>query len=83
MKRRKFMALIGSATVSPLAARAQQAGKVYRIGFLRAGQPPKAWVDAFKNGLQEQGFIVGQNVLLNSSSATPISCRSSLRSWSG
>ena len=64
MKRRKFMALIGSATVSPLAARAQQAGKVYRIGFLRAGQPPKAWVDAFKNGLQEQGFIVGQNVLL-------------------
>jgi len=55
------MALIGSATLSPLAA---WAGKVYRIGFLRAGQPSKAWVNAFKNGLQEQGFIVGQNVLI-------------------
>ena len=47
---------------APLAAEAQQAGKVYRIGFLRAGEPPKSWVDEFREGLRELGYIEGQNV---------------------
>ena len=47
----------------PLVARAQ-APKLPVIGFLRAGQPPKAFVEAFKNGLQEQGSIVGQNAVI-------------------
>jgi hypothetical protein len=33
----------------PLAGETQpQMGKVYRIGFLRAGPPPTAWVEAFQ-----------------------------------
>jgi hypothetical protein len=40
--------LLGSAAaLSPLFAQAQQAPKLPTIGFLRAGQPPKAWVEAF------------------------------------
>jgi putative tryptophan/tyrosine transport system substrate-binding protein len=50
--------------VAPLAAHAQPAGKVYRIGFLRAGQPPTAWVEAFQQGLRERGYIDGQNVVV-------------------
>ena len=63
MKRREIIALVSGAAAWPLAARAQ-APKLPVIGFLRAGQPPKAYVEAFKNGLQGQGFIVGQNVMI-------------------
>src|SRR5262245_8730539 len=49
--------------VVPLAA-APPAGKVYRIGFLRAGQPPTAWVEAFQQDLRERGYVEGQNVVV-------------------
>ena len=45
-------------------AQAPQAGKVYRIGFLRAGPPPKPWVEALQQGLRERGYIDGQNVVV-------------------
>jgi putative ABC transport system substrate-binding protein len=38
------------------------AGKVYRIGFLSQGQPPKAWLEALQQGLRERGYIEGRNV---------------------
>jgi putative ABC transport system substrate-binding protein len=47
---------------APLAAGAQQAGKVYRIGFLRQGQPPKSWVEALQQGLRERGYVEGRNL---------------------
>jgi putative tryptophan/tyrosine transport system substrate-binding protein len=45
-------------------AQERQAGKVYRIGFLRAGPPPRLWVDAFQQGLRERGYVDGQNALV-------------------
>jgi putative ABC transport system substrate-binding protein len=49
---------------APLAADGQQAGKVYRIGFLRPGPPPKSFVDAFQHGLRERGYVNRQNVVI-------------------
>lgn len=55
-----FVALLGA----PAHAQEHQAVKVYRIGFLRAGQPPKSWVEAFQQGLRERGYVDGQNVVV-------------------
>ena len=65
MERRKFVAtLAGGLLAAPLAAEGQQAGKVYHIGFLRAPPPPKAWVEAFQQGLRARGYIEGRNVVI-------------------
>ena len=45
-------------------AQAHQAGKIYRIGFLRAGQPPVSYIEGFRQGLQERGYVDGQNVVV-------------------
>ena len=47
-----------------LAVEAQQTGKVYRIGFLRAGPPLREWVEAFQQGLRARGYIDGRNVVI-------------------
>src|SRR2546426_2571798 len=64
MERRTFMAMLtGGIVVSSLAAEAQQAGKVYRIGFL--GNSTAALeanlVGPFREGLRELGYVEGQN----------------------
>jgi putative ABC transport system substrate-binding protein len=45
-------------------------GKVYRIGFLRQGQPSdrvsKVFIEAFLHGLRERGYVEGQNVVIDS-----------------
>ena len=64
MDRRAFIAGTLGLFAAPLVAEAQQAGKVYRIGFLRAGEPPKFWVDEFREGLRELGYVEGQNVVI-------------------
>ena len=65
MDRRTFIGVVaGGLLAAPLAAEAQQAGKVYRIGFLRAGQPPESYLDAFQQGLRERGYVYGQNVVV-------------------
>src|SRR3972149_5334048 len=51
--------------LTPLAADAQQAGKVPRIGFLFYGSPgPSPELDAFRQGLRELGYIEGQNITI-------------------
>ncbi len=64
MKRREFIALLGGAAAWPVAAHAQQAGKVYRIGFITAGiVPPPPTESAFHDGLRALGWIEGKNVI--------------------
>jgi len=55
--RRIGLAVVLSLTIASLAAEAQQAGKVYRIGFvsMRSGPDDNPQLDAFRQGLQELG----------------------------
>ena len=66
MKRRDFIALLGSAAAWPLAARAQQSAKLPTIGFLGAltASDSRPWVDAFVQRLRELGWIEGRTVAI-------------------
>jgi putative ABC transport system substrate-binding protein len=71
MRRRDFIALVGSATISwPLVARAQQPAMPV-VGFLRSVSLADAadLVTAFREGLKETGYIEGQNVVIELRSA--------------
>jgi putative tryptophan/tyrosine transport system substrate-binding protein len=67
MRRRDFVTLIGGVVVTwPLAARAQQAVKVARIGYLGLG-PASAWssrVEALRAGLRDLGWVEGKNIVI-------------------
>ncbi len=56
----------------PLPAEAQQAGKVYRIGFLRTGSGSSVTASPFhiglRQGLRELGYIEGQNLVIENRS---------------
>jgi putative ABC transport system substrate-binding protein len=65
MNRRAFIGtLAGCLLAAPRAASAQQTEKVYRIGFLRNGPPPKTFIDGFRQGLRELGYVEGRNITL-------------------
>jgi putative tryptophan/tyrosine transport system substrate-binding protein len=66
--RRTFLASTGTLLLAaPLAAEAQQAGKVAKIGYLTAS--PVGDLDAFKQALVEHGYIEGRNLAIESRSA--------------
>jgi putative tryptophan/tyrosine transport system substrate-binding protein len=68
VKRREFIALLGSAAAAwPLPARAQQVEKVARIGYLSPGSAspgPLAHHDEFQRGLRELGYVEGRNIVI-------------------
>jgi putative ABC transport system substrate-binding protein len=66
MIRRTFISLLGGAAAAwPLAARAQQASKVYRIAFFTAGSLEGApALRAFVEGLKQLGWIEGNNITI-------------------
>jgi putative ABC transport system substrate-binding protein len=79
MDRRRFLltSLAGALAV-PLAAEAQQAGKVYRIGIIAAAPPVSdlsgpdpinPLTRAFVHALRELGYVQGKNLVLDIRSA--------------
>lgn len=72
MDRRTFLGLAtGGLLAAPLAARAQPAGREYRIGMLDlVGTPSnEANLDAFRHGLRELGHVEGQSFVIEYRSA--------------
>jgi len=66
MRRRTFIAGLGSAAAWPLVAQAQQPGKIYRLGLLGNDPsiPKQPAGRAFLDGLRESGFIEGKNIVI-------------------
>jgi putative ABC transport system substrate-binding protein len=63
--RREFITLLGGAAVAwPLTGLAQEAGRVRRIGFLRVGEPPAAFIDGFRRGLREVGLVEDRDFII-------------------
>jgi putative ABC transport system substrate-binding protein len=63
MRRREFIIILsGAAAAWPLATRAQEAGRTYRLGGLSAGPRDAPYFVAMFESLRRLGFIEGQNV---------------------
>jgi putative ABC transport system substrate-binding protein len=65
MKRRDFIALLGSAAALPLVVRAQQPARPV-VGFLNVASPDgyEHHVIAFRDGLKERGYVEGENLTI-------------------
>jgi ABC-type uncharacterized transport system substrate-binding protein len=69
MERREFLTLIGSASVWPLAARAQQDDRRRRVGvllaYLESDAQVQTWTKALETSLQQLGWTSGRNIQLD------------------
>jgi putative ABC transport system substrate-binding protein len=69
MKRRTFITLLGgAAAVWPMAARAQQPSRMWRVGYLSSAPATNftnALFGAFRLRLQELGYVEGRNLILD------------------
>ena len=68
MRRRDFIAMLCSAAALPLAAHAQQIAKLPRVGWLSPGSrtSDENFLAFFHDGLRELGWVVGQNIAIES-----------------
>jgi putative tryptophan/tyrosine transport system substrate-binding protein len=71
VRRRTFISLLVGASAWPLAARAQQGGKIYRIGILEPIPAARntANLDKLRKGLRDLGYLEGQNLVIEYRSA--------------
>jgi putative tryptophan/tyrosine transport system substrate-binding protein len=68
MRRREFIAGIGSAAAWPVVVRAQQGERVRRVGVLVPGAEDQAYqarIDAFRDGLAKLGWIEDRNLRID------------------
>ena len=78
MDRRTFIGRVaGGVLAVPVAARAQPAGKVYRIGILEAIPASRnaANLDALRKGLRDLGYVEGRNLVIEYRSADGVAER--------
>lgn len=72
MDRRAFIGgVAGGLIATPLAARAQQVGRIYRIGLLESVPAAQnaANLDALRKGLRDLGYVEGRNLIIEYRSA--------------
>lgn len=67
MNRRTFITALGGAAAWPIAARGQQPNKVWRLGLIAGGSRARVteFIEAFRQGMRERGYIEGQNLVIN------------------
>ena len=69
MRRREFIAGLGSTAACPLVARAQQPERMRRVGVLMQHVATEAlfqgYAAAFAQGMRELGWIDGQNIRID------------------
>jgi len=66
MRRREFIAILGGAALpfgGALGAPVRP-DRVHRIGLLRVGYPPPTFLDPLRKGLQNLGWVEGQNIFI-------------------
>lgn len=67
LSRRRVVVGAVALLATPIAAHGQPSGRVHRIGFLGSTSPKSshgAFVDAFRDGLRERGWVEGKNVVI-------------------
>jgi putative tryptophan/tyrosine transport system substrate-binding protein len=69
IQRREFITLLGGAAAAwPLAAGAQQPGRVWRIGFIAGGERPVSieagFYGGFLQGMRELGYVEGKDIVI-------------------
>jgi putative ABC transport system substrate-binding protein len=69
-QRRDFLIAAGALLAAPLAAKAQQAAKINRLGLLSANLAQSSHLrDAFMQGLRELGYVEGRNFVIEARDA--------------
>jgi putative tryptophan/tyrosine transport system substrate-binding protein len=64
LRRREFISVLGGAVAWPFAAHAQQGAKVHRIFWVSTEAQPDPFLDGFRDGMRQRGYLEGKNLIL-------------------